>query len=131
MTGDASSRRPAARAPPDGDVRTDVHGNGAGLTDNDDTDTDADVDSGAFDHTPDPDWTPPSDLSDVFKTLAGISSPHAWAESNSLGPGIKHILKSWSSPASGFRPPQKDTCLHPAFAKLTTECKAFVEHAFS
>ena len=129
MPGVTSSRLPAARAAPDVDVRTGIHGKGDSHTDGDDTDTDND--ERAVNLTPDPDWIPPPDLSTVFKTLAGISSPHAWAKSNSLGPTIKAILKSWSAPASGFRPPQRDTCLHPAFDKLTKECKAFVDHAFN
>ena len=131
MHGDASSRRPAARAPLEVSVQTGVHGHGDSHTDADDTDTDDDTRD--VDFTPDiwKDWVPPPDLSDVFKTLAGLSSPHAWVESSTLGPSIKGVLKSWSSPTFGFRPPQRGTCLHPAFDKLTKECKAFVKHAFN
>ena len=128
MPGISSSHLPAAHAPPkDAVVRTGVHGNDDGHTDDDD-DSDADND----DHTPDrSDWSPPSDLSDIFQTLAGIQSPHAWSESGRLGPNIKSLLKFWAAPASGFGAPQRDTCLHPAYDKLTKECKAFVDHAFA
>ena len=55
----------------------------------------------------------------------------AWADNMRLCPTVTSLIKGWSAPASGFRPPQRDFCLHPAFEKLTKECKAFVDFGFA
>ena len=84
------SRLPAAAsALPVADVRTGVHGNGDGPSDNGSSDSDDEVRT--VDISPKTDWSP-SDLPDVFKELVGLSSTDAWADNKRLGPAVKSLI---------------------------------------
>ena len=106
MPGVVPSRLPAAAAAlPVAGVRNGDHGNGDGPSDNGSSDSDDEVKT--VDISPKTDWSPPSNLPNVFKEPVGFSSTDAWADNKRFGPTITALLKRWSAPPSGFRP-QRD-----------------------